>query len=253
MSNAWAHGLLNFIWPAIPTLIALSLCVLVEYISPRDRYALRDRLPGAIYVLAAPILATALFPILGAMWASLGVKPLINLTTWPEPIVLALLIVFSDFLYYWEHRFEHRFVWAVHSVHHAHVDLHAANDYPHPLELIMRYFFLSIPLSLIGFTSIGLPIIALLCVAFWAFFAHAPTNLHVGPLRRVIVDERFHRIHHSLALEHRDRNFAAIFTIWDQLFGTAYFPKAGEHPKVGLDGLPLRANRGPTCSCPFES
>ena len=119
---------------AIPVLIALSLCVLVEYLSPRVRYRLRDRFPGVFYVLLTPILGALLLPPLGNLWRSLDIPPIFDTTALPDAVTFALLVVIIDFAYYWEHRFEHRFLWPIHGVHHSLTELHAANDYAHPLE-----------------------------------------------------------------------------------------------------------------------
>ena len=54
----------------------------------------------------------------------------------------------------------------------------------------------------------------------------------------MIGDNQFHRIHHSLEERHFNRNFGTITPLWDVLFGTACFPKAGEWPKVGLADVP---------------
>jgi sterol desaturase/sphingolipid hydroxylase (fatty acid hydroxylase superfamily) len=53
-------------------------------------------------------------------------------------------------------------------------------------------------------------------------------------LRRIIADNRFHRIHHSVEPQHFGKNFGAGTSLWDQLFGTAYFPAADEWPATGL-------------------
>jgi sterol desaturase/sphingolipid hydroxylase (fatty acid hydroxylase superfamily) len=60
--------------------------------------------------------------------------------------------------------------------------------------------------------------------------------VHFGPLRHVLVDNRFHRIHHSLEERHFDKNFGITFSLWDQLFRTAHFPSANEWPDVGIAG-----------------
>jgi sterol desaturase/sphingolipid hydroxylase (fatty acid hydroxylase superfamily) len=57
-------------------------------------------------------------------------------------------------------------------------------------------------------------------------------------LRRLIADNRFHRIHHSVDPHHFDKNFGAGTTIWDQLFGTAHFPAADEWPDTGIADHP---------------
>jgi sterol desaturase/sphingolipid hydroxylase (fatty acid hydroxylase superfamily) len=78
-----------------------------------------------------------------------------------------------------------------------------------------------------------LPAVGLVLVLS-GFYVHSNLRLHLGPLRRVFCDNRFHRIHHSTDPAHFNTNFCAFTTIWDQLFGTAYFPRRDEWPQTGL-------------------
>jgi sterol desaturase/sphingolipid hydroxylase (fatty acid hydroxylase superfamily) len=57
-------------------------------------------------------------------------------------------------------------------------------------------------------------------------------DFHFGKLNRVVVDNRFHRIHHSVEPQHLDKNFGIWLSCWDYMYGTAYTPKPGEWPKV---------------------
>ena len=66
------------------------------------------------------------------------------------------------------------------------------------------------------------------------YYIHSPVDVHFGPLRKVLVDNRFHRIHHSIEPRHFGKNFGVTFSIWDRIFGTAYDPEPGEWPEVGL-------------------
>jgi len=146
------------------------------------------------------------------------------------------LILFGDFLEYWRHRAEHAWFWPIHAVHHAPTDLHAANGFGHPLQVITSFLFVSLPMSAIQFQGAGFPVLIGLVITFMVFFIHSPTAVHFGPLRYVVVDNRFHRIHHSLEQRHFDKNFGITFSLWDQLFGTAHFPKEDEWPEVGIAG-----------------
>jgi sterol desaturase/sphingolipid hydroxylase (fatty acid hydroxylase superfamily) len=51
--------------------------------------------------------------------------------------------------------------------------------------------------------------------------AHSGLGWSYGPLGRVLVSPRFHRLHHSADPGHRDRNFGMTYSFWDRLFGTA--------------------------------
>jgi hypothetical protein len=50
----------------------------------------------------------------------------------------------------------------------------------------------------------------------------------------VLNSPQYHRVHHSSLAMHYDKNFAALFPIFDVIFGTAYRPQAGEYPPSGL-------------------
>jgi sterol desaturase/sphingolipid hydroxylase (fatty acid hydroxylase superfamily) len=43
-----------------------------------------------------------------------------------------------------------------------------------------------------------------------------------------------HHIHHSYLEPHWDKNFAAITSIWDRLFGTLYIPIKDEYTPWGI-------------------
>jgi sterol desaturase/sphingolipid hydroxylase (fatty acid hydroxylase superfamily) len=49
-----------------------------------------------------------------------------------------------------------------------------------------------------------------------------------------VTSPQLHRIHHSRLLEHRDKNFAAYFPVWDLVFGTYFHPKWDEYPATGV-------------------
>jgi sterol desaturase/sphingolipid hydroxylase (fatty acid hydroxylase superfamily) len=47
---------------------------------------------------------------------------------------------------------------------------------------------------------------------------------------------QIHRIHHSVLPQHRDKNYAVWFPLWDVLFGTYYHPARDEFPPTGVKG-----------------
>ena len=68
----------------------------------------------------------------------------------------------------------------------------------------------------------------------WGYLIHANIRLPLGPFSTVLLGPQAHRIHHSIEPQHKDRNFAAFFPIWDILFRTFYFPKRDEFPDTGI-------------------
>ena len=98
----------------------------------------------------------------------------------------------------------------------------------------MSLVLYAVPTSLI--TSDASTAVPLIGLVMWLqiVWIHSPTRANLGPLRAWFVDNRYHRIHHSLEERHFDRNFGAFTTLWDRAFGTHYAPASDEWPDVGL-------------------
>ncbi|WP_309610829.1 sterol desaturase family protein, partial [Sphingomonas sp.] len=189
---------------------------------------------------------------LQTIWRLIGVHPVMGLDMLPGPLRFALMLVLIDFLRYWEHRFEHRFWWPVHSVHHSVTELHAASALAHPLQALPEFLIVSIPLSFI--TSGGLmPLSLAMFVALQNLIIHSPLRVHAGPLRLFYVDSRWHRIHHSIEERHWHHNFGLVFSIWDRLFGTAVEPDKAQWPATGVPGLTQPADLASYLLQPFAA
>jgi sterol desaturase/sphingolipid hydroxylase (fatty acid hydroxylase superfamily) len=225
-------------------------CTALEYLLPASHYSLKSRLRGAwhwLIYIAASTFAWA-FSIAAFDW--LGIRPLwtVNfgsLIHSTNPVVLACLQILAaivvamigDFFYYWFHRLQHAVpvLWRFHAVHHSLREMGALNNNHHILEDFFRLPFVALPLTLVRFDSGYVPAIAVALLGVQPIFEHACTRLHLGPLRYIFGDPRFHRIHHSLERKHWHVNFGSFTTVWDSLFGTALFPQKNEWPEVGLD------------------
>lgn len=239
-------------WAVVPVAIWLPVCVLLETLVPKTRYSLRHRFPGAFYVMLLPAALVLVAKPLRLLWDTLGVTPLFSVAHLPAIVQFVVLLILFDFLRYWEHRFEHRFWWPVHAVHHAPTELHAANSYGHPLQGVPEFFLVSVPFSLVGGVGIEMAAVLAVAVAFQNLAIHSPMRLHVGGFRRLFVDSRFHRIHHSVEPRHWHRNFGLVFSFWDRLFGTAYMPGEGEWPDTGVPGITPTLRLGGYLVQPFR-
>jgi sterol desaturase/sphingolipid hydroxylase (fatty acid hydroxylase superfamily) len=223
---------------------AVFLTVIVtagEYVAPVKRYSLQSRIPGFVYTAISAAAATLFLFLMVSAWRMLGVDPILALPIkgWTGDLVsITLAVLFQDFIAYWNHRFQHRFLWPIHAVHHSQTELHAANSYAHFTERGLRFLLFAIPLSLIHFNFAAVPYVVTVLRGVLERYIHSPTKIHFGPLATVFVDNRYHRIHHSLEPQHFEKNFGILFSFWDRMFGTAWEPRAGEWPETGVDGVP---------------
>jgi sterol desaturase/sphingolipid hydroxylase (fatty acid hydroxylase superfamily) len=219
---------------AIPAGIGLEL-LLPRAGQPAQR--LKGMALWAIYFVLGGLFLTAD----GYIFGFFGVRPLFNVRSgspWIVPAVLAAALV-SDFFYYWCHRLQHTpLLWRFHAVHHSIRDMSAANSFHHWTEEPIHFVLLGIPMALLIQVSGPFKEAFAALLVLQTVYNHTPTRLHLGPLSRVFVDNRFHRHHHVRDESRSGYNFGVFTTIWDQLFATAYFPAPEEWPEVGLVDRP---------------
>lgn len=237
--TSYLHGLIGF---HFQLLVAFPLLVCAELAFPRGSQPstlvrLRSLVFWSVYSLASVAVMLAFAEVLGAM----GLKPLGMVPPFsalPSPVgAIAAAVVgvcIGDFFFYWLHRLEHSKLWRFHRLHHSVRHLNAMSGFHHFTEEGFRLLFITVPVFfLIGDPASAFPMVGALAY-IQGHYLHSCTRLHLGPLRFVFQDNRFHRIHHSVEPRHFDKNFGAVTPFWDILFGTAYFPRHDEWPVVGL-------------------
>jgi sterol desaturase/sphingolipid hydroxylase (fatty acid hydroxylase superfamily) len=144
-------------------------------------------------------------------------------------------VIMADFIYYWEHRFEHehRLPWDLyHSVH------HSSERFDQTTSLRLSGFdalltlVFSFPMVLVGFT----PTLALLAtglvVAYQTWIHTELINKAPRWFEFVFNTPSHHRAHHGAEAPYLDTNYGGIFIIWDRLFGT--FQQELARPVYGL-------------------
>lgn len=242
--------------------IGLSVLTVVELIAPCGTpQPLAGRLQGLVFVVIWIATAATLVVAFHATWATLGWRPWsVNLSAlggWAGPLAPVVggvfAAMFADLTFYWYHRLQHAapWLWRLHAVHHSIRDMNAVNSYHHLSEAAVRLALTVLPLSWLDIHAQGAALIGAL-FSLQVTAIHSPTKLHAGPLRWLLADNRFHRIHHSLEPVHFDKNFAANFSFWDALFGTAHFPAADEWPDVGLADVPEPSSLREWLDLPFR-
>ncbi|MBR1223022.1 sterol desaturase family protein [Bradyrhizobium sp. U87765 SZCCT0131] len=221
-------------WQAFAALFALFLALVVAELIRHRRI---DRYLDASF--ATDVLYTVL--IIGGVYAWVQ-QPLVNLVDGalrqhapflyldllrgaPEPLQLVLFLIAVDFCRYWKHRWLHAVPWlqAVHSIHHGAENLTFLTTYRmHFVEYILDGLITLLPVVLLGIPpAMWLPVYLGLIVL--SALHHSDTDISFGWLNRIFVCPRFHATHHSADRTEFDSNYAAMFSVWDVLFGTANF------------------------------
>ncbi len=140
-------------------------------------------------------------------------------TTW---LVYLLSFIAIDFASYWSHRLNHsiNIFWNRHVVHHSSEEFNLAVALRQSISSFVSLGFIFLfPAALLGLPPEVIGVIAPLHL-FMQFWYHTVHIGKLGWLEYIIVTPSQHRVHHAINPIYLDRNLAAIFCIWDRLFGT---------------------------------
>ena len=243
-----SKGMIDYGWRI---LYASMFLLGLELVFGWNKYSYGSRLRGALFWVVYIVITVTVLTAFHVLWNKLGIKPLVTISLaeyfssenkiltvfgWVTAPIIAIII--SDFFYYWFHRAQHTwaFLWVFHAEHHAIREMSAWNSNHHWTEEIFRIPFIAIPMRfLIGVDPGFVPVLVLVLLGAQGQYIHSHTRLSLGPLRYIVADNRFHRIHHSVERPHWNRNYGSFTSIWDNLFRTAVFPKKNEWPETGLD------------------
>jgi len=171
-----------------------------------------------------------------------GVLNIIHLPDW---LGILLSLALLDMVIYWQHRLFHKIplLWRLHKVHHAdpHIDSSSALRF-HPIEIIISLLIKAIAVFIIGIPALAVILFEVLLNGF-AIFNHANIRLpekSEALLRRIIVTQVLHRIHHSQIMAESNCNFGFSVICWDRLFGSyaASASKSDEQIDIGLAEYP---------------
>lgn len=158
---------------------------------------------------------------------------------WPgltdtAPFAFVVYLLAFDFVQYWVHRGQHQlnWWWSLHALHHSQRQMTMWTDNRnHLLDSLLIDSIIVLVARLIGVPP-GQFIAVVAITQLLESLSHANVRLWFGPwLERVLVSPRFHRLHHSIELDHESagqgtvggHNFAVLFPLWDILFRTADF------------------------------
>jgi sterol desaturase/sphingolipid hydroxylase (fatty acid hydroxylase superfamily) len=149
-------------------------------------------------------------------------------------LVLALMVF--DFVAFAVHVGLHRsnMLWNVHKVHHSSLQLDwLAVTRAHMFENLVRFVAAQMVLYLIG---VPIAQVAIVTATFAAFglLDHSNLGVNLRWAEPIFVTPRLHRRHH--VPETSQKNFGAVFSIWDRLFGTLVQRDTTADERFGVPG-----------------
>lgn len=154
-------------------------------------------------------------------------------------VLLALLI--PDFFWYWVHRYSHesrghlgRWFWKMHLTHHLPQQVYLLmHGVAHPLNTVIVRSIMTVPLFFLGF-SVEALFVANLIVGLQGLVSHFNVDIRAGWANYFLMGAELHRYHHS-ADPAEAKNYAAVVTLWDQIFGTFYYRPGVVARRLGVE------------------
>ena len=204
-----------------------------------------------LIVIAKPLIAFVSFGLCALILPNQN-ELVMGLPLWLNILIFVLV---DDFLQYWYHRSAHEYklLWKWHRPHHAATEMGLLVSYREAI-----YYFLFIPnlwwLGIYTFLGGGVAvaigivlkqfvIISSHSLATWdaVFYRNKALTPIIKVVERIFITPAFHHSHHAVSsldnVGNPEGNFGNMFSIWDQLFGTARF--IHEYPEAyGLQNDP---------------
>lgn len=224
-------GLLTsiMIWVPIP------LLVVVERFAPRRQDWLlnwRDVAEDAFWVLATYLLWVPIYDEYYDTPISNAFTSLREASAFPyrlEADTITGLLVASmvgiiaiEFIAYWAHRLQHRFMflWRIHATHHHITKMSAARaDRTHPLEFLGLNLGSAVALAFLGASADVVAVVLVFQLAT-AHVNHTNLPLTSGVFGWLFNTAEWHQLHHSLDFDESNTNYGCTAIVWDRVFGT---------------------------------
>ena len=169
------------------------------------------------------------------------------LAEWPLWLQFLAFFLLKDLLEWGIHNLLHRvpWLWEFHKLHHSIEELDWIGNFRfHWMEIVVYQGLTYFPIVILGVDGRVILIIAVL-VTLIGHLNHSNLNISWGPLRYVLNSPRMHIWHHDYEWpENRPHgvNFGIALSVWDWLFGTAYWPRPAVSPeqqpkRLGFEGI----------------
>ena len=152
-----------------------------------------------------------------------------------------VFFVVKDFIEWNIHRLLHLtpWLWEFHKLHHSIEELDWIGNFRFHWGEVVVYKTLSyLPLVILGVDGTVILLMAIVSTLMQDL-NHSNLRIDWGPLRYLFNSAKMHVWHHDIIQHGRGgQNFGIVLSVWDWIFGTAYWPADQEQPEqLGFEGM----------------
>ena len=138
-------------------------------------------------------------------------------------LVAAFIAIFvAEFIGYWAHRVQHRFMflWRIHATHHHITKMSVARaERTHPLEFLGLNLGSAVTLAFLGASAEVVAVVVVFRLNT-AHLCHSNLPLVSGAFGWLFNTPEWHQLHHFCIYKESNTNFGCTVIIWDRIFGT---------------------------------
>lgn len=168
-------------------------------------------------------------------------------------LAAAMVATFAiEFIGYWAHRLQHRFLflWRIHATHHHITKMSVARaERTHPLEFLGLNLGSAVALAFLG-ASADVVAVVLVFRLTTAHICHTNLPLQSGAFGWLFNTPEWHQLHHSCDRAESNTNYGCAVILWDRVFGT--FSGKRHIDRVG-NGTGRRLSLMTQLTIPFRS
>ncbi len=193
----------------------------------------------ALSFVYKPLIIFAAF-LLGRLFIPNAQSVVAHASLWPGVVVYLLV---DDILQYWYHRFghEYEFLWKLHRPHHQAEEMGFFVSYRNAglyYLLMPNIWWAGLAIFLGGAKAVAIGLIAKQIIIIGShstvhwdefLYQHKVLNPLTTVLEHIFITPAFHYAHHGKSMidgiSDPNGNFGNMFSLWDQLFGTAKFTR----------------------------
>lgn len=158
----------------------------------------------------------------------------------PVALQFLALLVLADFLQWCVHNLLHRvgWLWTFHKVHHSITTMDWLGNWRfHWMEIVIYKALQWLPLAWLNASPEAVLAVAV-TTTVWGDFNHSNLDVGLGPLGYVLNNPRMHLWHHDESSEGGvAKNYGVVLSVWDFIFGTAYWPRGRSPERLGYPGM----------------
>jgi sterol desaturase/sphingolipid hydroxylase (fatty acid hydroxylase superfamily) len=159
---------------------------------------------------------------------------------WPLAAQLLAFLALADFFQWCIHNLLHRvpWLWTFHKVHHSIDTMDWIGNWRfHWMEIVVYKTLQWLPLAWLDASPQAVFAVAVV-TTLWGDFNHANLDVGLGPLGYLLNNPRMHLWHHDQSTEGGTaKNFGIVLSVWDHLFGTAFWPRERSPQHLGYPGM----------------